>query len=87
MARPRLSPTDKARFFLARGVPPSRVAQIVRLHEGYVRKLVQRDEGRDHAQGEWRDRNPDIVREYRARQDRARKARRASNRGVASLAV
>ena len=82
-----MSPTAVARTLIANNVPTSRIAVATGLSEGYIRKIVQRDNGQDHSWAEWRARNPDTVRQWRAKQNRARKAARASNRGVQRLAV
>ena len=82
-----MSPTAVARSLIASGVPTARIAQSTGLHEGYIRKIRQRDDGADQSWGEWRARNPDTVRQWRDKQNRARKAARASNRGVTRLAV
>ena len=73
-----MTPTEKARTLLAKGLLPTIIASITGLHPAYVRKIRQRDAGRDYSWRNWRENNPAVVREYRAKQDRNRLlARRA----------
>ena len=81
-----MSPTAVARSLIASNVPTARIAVSTGLHEAYIRKIKQRDEGADQSWAEWRARNPNSVRQWRAKQNRARKAARAS-RSVTRLAV
>ena len=78
--RPPLTPTDHARALLRRGLHPADVAEATSLHYGYVRKLIQRDAGRDESWAAWRANHPNSVRAYRAKQNEARKAARRSSR-------
>lgn len=63
------TPTDLARIWFAFGVSNKDVARITGLSEGYVRKIKQRDEGRDHAWQTWRDNNPAKVKAWQRAQD------------------
>ena len=63
------TPTKLARIWMKLGVPVKDIARITGLHAGYVRKIKQRDEGRDQAWQRWRDNNPDKVRAWQRAQD------------------
>ncbi len=54
------------------------IARRCALHPGYVRKLTQRMVGTDSSWSEWRQNNPQKVREFRQRQDRTRRQNRAA---------
>ncbi len=68
--------TDRARRLLAMGHVPAYVAHATGLHPAYVRKLLQRDMGVDHAWQKWRDQHPENVVMFRDRQNAKRREER-----------
>ncbi len=74
--RPEKTATEAARALLSAGFYPKQVAEMTKLSEAYVRKIRQRDDGRDEAWQRWRRSNPDKVRNYWIRSNSARQGRR-----------
>lgn len=74
--KPEKSATQAARSLLRDGFTPQDIAKKLSLHDAYVRKIIQRDSGRDQSWKRWRERNPEKVRAYRARDNSARQGRR-----------
>ncbi len=78
------TPTDQARLLLSKGLDSVEVAELTGLHDGYVRKIRQRDEGRDQAHQLWRQANPDRVLAWRLTQDRKRLLDRRARREMSA---
>jgi hypothetical protein len=57
-----ITATEEARRLLRAGdCSTKQIAEITGLHQAYVRKIRQRDDGRDFAWKAWRYKNPETV--------------------------
>lgn len=71
-----ITATEEARRLLRAGdCSPKQIAEITGLHEAYVRKIRQRDDGRDFAWKAWRYNNRPTVLAWHQAQNSKRPSR------------